>query len=196
MPLAHRAYRSGVTADDHRHRRRRRAPRRSREELIRRDRGSKRFGCRKETSGCELVRRRRSSPCPGCESRRKSRKVWDRIDRRWAGCMVRAAAARVSAGVIAARRAAAVASPSVTGTIQTPVPTEVRRPPDAEVRIRAPTPKPRCGDPRPADPYTIDVLIRRSGAVGSFVDVLLAIRHPDPAILAGVDPLTRLVRWR
>jgi hypothetical protein len=37
------AYRSGVTADGHR--RRRRAPRRSREELIRRDRRSKRFGC-------------------------------------------------------------------------------------------------------------------------------------------------------
>jgi len=67
--------RSGITAGDHR----RRARRRLREELIRRERRSKSFGCRQGTSGCELVRRRRSSQCPGCECRRR---IWARIGRR------------------------------------------------------------------------------------------------------------------
>jgi hypothetical protein len=131
-----------------------------------------------------------AAPSESAAGRKRAAGRWSVLTADRTGRMVRAAA-RVSGGGIAARSPAPVSPPSVTGTIQTPVPGKVRRPPDAEVRIRAPTPEPRCGHPRPANSYAIDVLIWRGGAVGSFVDVPQAIWHPDPAILARVDPLTR-----
>ena len=147
-------------------------------------------------------RRQRESLSAICRDSRAGR---ERTGARWcaAVAVAPAAAARVSADdgagcVVSAapRGAAAIAPPAVTRPIQPAIPGEVRRPPHSEVGISAPTPQPRRGNPRPAHAHAVDVLIRRRRAVGSLHDVLLAVRHPDPAVLVRVDPLARLLRRR
>src|SRR5262249_32584281 len=60
---------------------------------------------------------------------------------------------------------------------------------DAEVDPRAKAPDPRRGEPGPAVCRRVDVRRRILDAVRR-VDVLVAVRHPDPAVLPRVDPLT------
>src|ERR1700694_5143482 len=90
--------------------------------------------------------------------------------------------------------APAVMSPAITCAIEASIPTEMRRPPGAKVRMDAPAPQPRRGKPGPAHPRRIYILVWRIRTVDPFIDILLAIGHPYPAILAGIDPLTGLAR--
>src|SRR5262245_20468911 len=65
---------------------------------------------------------------------------------------------------------------------------------DAEVHARSPAPDPRRGDPGPAVGRRVDVLVWIDGRAvrrRRRVDVLLTVRHPEPAALLRVDPLPR-----
>ena len=87
-------------------------------------------------------------------------------------------------------------APAVPRPVQAAIPAEVTRAAEAEVRIRPPPPDPRRDDPRPADVHRVDVGVRGGSTVGAFVDVLVPVRHPHPAVLGRVDPLARRARRR
>ncbi len=68
-------------------------------------------------------------------------------------------------------------------------PGEARRSEESEVRPRSPAPYPRCNHPRPSVGRVVDELVRLTESAGRHVGVRVSIRHPDPTILGGVDPL-------
>src|SRR5207245_9894138 len=110
--------------------------------------------------------------------------------------MISAAAPLSAGGVPASRIASPVVSPAITGAIQASIPAEVMWPPDSEVRIGAPAPQPGRCEPRPTQAHTIDVLICGIGPIRAFIDILPAIGHPNPAILARINPLAGPFRSR
>src|SRR5262245_34029207 len=72
-------------------------------------------------------------------------------------------------------------------------PVEPDRNAHAEVDARAPAPDPRSGDPVPAEAGRVHVLVGIDGHAAALrrrVDVLIAVRHPQPAALLREDPLT------
>src|SRR3954468_9153810 len=92
--------------------------------------------------------------------------------------------------------AAAIAAPPPAGSVEASIPAVVPRAANAEVRVGTPAPDPRRGNPAPADSHRVDESVRDVGARRSFVDVLISVRHPHPAVLAGEDPLARRARYR
>src|ERR1039457_2592678 len=87
--------------------------------------------------------------------------------------------------------AAAIAAPAVAGPVQAAIPTKAKGAAHAKVWIGAPSPNPGRGQPCPPVAGVIHIGIR-GGVVGrAFVGVLIAVRHPDPAVLLRVHPLAR-----
>src|ERR1017187_7057370 len=115
-----------------------------------------------------------------------------------ASSVVAAAKARSTAvGVSAAKSAAeavsaaTIAAPAVAGPVQAAIPTKAKGAAHAKVWIGAPSPNPGRGQPCPPVAGVIHIGIR-GGVVGrAFVGVLIAVRHPDPAVLLRVHPLAR-----
>ncbi len=68
-------------------------------------------------------------------------------------------------------------------------PGEAPRSEDSEVRPRSPAPYPRCNHPRPSVDRVVDELVRLTVSAGRHIGVRVSIRHPDPTILGGVDPM-------
>ncbi len=58
----------------------------------------------------------------------------------------------------------------------------------------APSPDPRGLHPAPAVGRVIHVGLRIRPLRGRFMDVLGPVRHPEPAVLSGIDPVSRR-RW-
>src|SRR5438132_1454903 len=58
----------------------------------------------------------------------------------------------------------------------------------AEIRIGSPTENPGRHQPGPAEGRIVNVLIRLRAVLR--IRVLRSIRHPDPTVLLGVDPLS------
>jgi hypothetical protein len=77
--------------------------------------------------------------------------------------------------------------PSVT------VPGEAQRTDDPEVWPRPPAPHPGSNHPGPTIGWIVDVCVRLARSVRRDVRVGVAIGHPDPSILLGVDPLAARV---
>ena len=71
------------------------------------------------------------------------------------------------------------------------VPREARRSVDPEVRPRSPAPDPRRNQPGPSVGGIVDVHVRFAVPGRRRVGVCVPIRHPHPAVLVRVDPLTR-----
>ena len=68
-------------------------------------------------------------------------------------------------------------------------PGEAPRSEGPEVRPRSPSPYPRCNHPRPSVDRGVDELVRLAVSTGRHIRVRVSIRHPDPTVLGGVDPL-------
>src|SRR4051794_19543213 len=83
------------------------------------------------------------------------------------------------------------APPAVAGAVAARIPGEPRGAHDAEMWGGAPAHDPRRGQPGPAVARVVDIGIGGGIAGGAVVRVAWAVWHPDPAVLAGVDPLAR-----
>ena len=70
------------------------------------------------------------------------------------------------------------------------IPGEVPRPLRAVERHNAPSPDPRRGDPCPAVGRVVDEGLWVGAVQRRFTDVLDGVRHPEPAILRGENPLS------
>src|SRR6266849_6871146 len=78
------------------------------------------------------------------------------------------------------------------------VPGEVPRAVVPVERHDAPSPNPRGLYPSPAVGRVIHVGLRIRPLRGRFMDVLGPVRHPEPAVLSGINPMSCLRRlvWR
>jgi hypothetical protein len=94
------------------------------------------------------------------------------------------------ATTVASVEAAAVSAPTIPAPVQAAIPAKAEGPAKSKVGIAPPAPDPRRRQPRPAVARVVHIGIWIGIACRAFVDVLIAIGHPNPAILTCVDPLT------
>ena len=89
----------------------------------------------------------------------------------------------------AASVAAVVAAPAIPGPVEAAIPAEAERTAKAKVRIGPPAPKPGRCQPHPSVAGVVHIGIGGGVVVRPFVRVLVAVGHPDPAVLIRVHPL-------
>ena len=103
-----------------------------------------------------------------------------------AGCTPIAASV---AGTIAASVAAVVSAPTIPGPVEAAIPAEAESTAEAKVGIGPPAPKPGRCQPHPSVAGVVHIGIGGGVVVRPFVRVLVAVGHPDPAVLIRVHPL-------